>query len=81
MRRLRNLLRQPEFHTLLFFLGFALLNWPLLGMFRFRPPEAFLAYVYIFWAFAILLLFLLNRTGRSKPATGDDDKPRKEHCA
>ena len=80
MRRLRNLLRQPEFHTLLFFLGIALLNWPLLGIFRVKPPEALLAYVYTFWAVAILLLLFLSSIGRESPA-GDDEKPRKDRRA
>lgn len=80
MKRLRKLLWQPEFHALLFFLGFTLLNWPFLGMFRFKPPEVFLVYIYIFWTVVILLLFLLSSIGHDS-AAGDDDKQRKEHRA
>ena len=80
MKRLRNLLRQSEFHTLLFFFGFALLNWPFLGMFRFKRPEALLAYIYILWAIAIFLLFLVSRIG-SESVSEDNDKKRKEHRA
>jgi hypothetical protein len=80
VKRLRNLLRQSEFHTLLFILGFALLNWPFLGIFRLKRPEVLLVYLYVLWAVGIFLLFLVSRFG-TESASEDPDKKRKEHDA
>jgi hypothetical protein len=80
VKRIRNLLRQSEFHTLLFILGFALLNWPFLGIFRLKRPEVLLVYVYVLWAVGIFLLFLVSRIG-NESASGDPDKKREEHDA
>lgn len=80
MKRFGNLLRQAEFHVLLFFIGFTLLNWPVLGIFRFSRPEALLAYVYVLWAIAILLLFLVSRIAKES-ASGDNDKKRTDDGA
>ena len=80
MKRLRNPLRQSEFHGLLFFLGFALLNWPFLGILRLKRPEVLLAYLYVVWGIAIFLLFLVSRIGTDSDS-GGNDKKRKEHRA
>ena len=80
MKRLRNLLRQAEFQTLLFILGFALLNWPFLGIFRSKQPEALLVYLYLLWAIAVFLLFLVSRTG-DEPASRDNEEQRKDSGA
>ncbi len=80
LERFRNLLRQSEFHVLLFAFGFMLLNWPFLAIFRAKPPAALLIYLYVLWAIAILLLYLVSRIGRES-ASGDDHQPRKEDGA
>jgi len=80
MKRLRNLLRQPEFHTLLFILGFALLNWPFLGIFQLKRPEILLVYLYLLWIICIFLVFLVSRIG-DEPASGDNEKKRKDRGA
>jgi hypothetical protein len=80
LKRIRNLLRQSEFHTLLFIFGFALLNWPFLGIFRLKRAEVLLIYLYVLWAIGIFLLFLVSRSGKES-ASGDHDKKRKEHGA
>jgi len=80
LKRFRNLLRQSEFHVLLFAFGFILLNWPFLAIFRAKPPADLLIYLYVLWAMAILLLYLVSKIGRES-ASGDDSQPRKEHGA
>ncbi len=80
LKRFRNLLRQSEFHVLLFAFGFILLNWPFLSIFRAEQPANFLVYLYVLWITAILLLYLVSRIGRES-ASGDDSQPRKEHGA
>jgi len=80
LKRLRILLRQSEFHVLLFVFGFILLNWPFLSIFRAKPPANFLVYLYVLWVIAILLLYLVSRIGRES-ASGADSQPRKEHGA
>jgi len=80
VKRLRSVLQRSEFHTLLFVLGFALLNWPFLDIFRLKRPEVLLAYIYILWAIGIILLFLVSRIV-SESASGDEVKKRKDHGA
>jgi hypothetical protein len=80
LKRLRNLLRQEEFQALLFILGFALLNWPFLGIFRFKRPEVLLIYLYFFWAVCIFLLCLVSRIG-DESASRDDEQKRKDDGA
>jgi hypothetical protein len=80
VKRIRNLLRHAEFHVLLFAFGFALLNWPFLGIFRLKRPEVLLIYIYVLWAIGIFLLFLLSRIG-TESAPADPDEKRKGHDA
>jgi hypothetical protein len=80
VKRLRNLLRQAEFQALLFTLGFVLLNWPFLGIFRSLRPEVLLGYLYFLWAIGIFLLFLVSSIG-NESASRDNEKKRKDRSA
>jgi hypothetical protein len=62
LRRSSNLLNQPGVQTLLFCLGFVLFNWPFLGIFQLKQPAVLFFYLFLIWAIAILLLFLMGRS-------------------
>ena len=64
MNRLRNFLRQQEFHVLLFFAGFVLFNWPFLSLFDAESLKEVFIYFFMAWAAVIFILFLIGR-GRS----------------
>jgi hypothetical protein len=57
-----NLLNQPGVQPLLFCLGFILFNWPILGIFQLKQPAVMFLYLFLIWAIAILLLFLMGRS-------------------
>jgi hypothetical protein len=62
LKRHSNLLKQPAVQTLLFCLGFILFNWPFLGIFQLKQPAVMFIYLFLIWAIAILLLFLMGRS-------------------
>ena len=62
MKRMHRLFSQPDFHLFAFVMGFLALNWPFLGIFESRGPEALIAYLYVLWALAIVLLFCVARS-------------------
>ena len=57
----KNLLNQPGVQPLLFCLGFILFNWPILAIFQLKQPAVLFLYLFLIWAIAILLLFLMGR--------------------
>ena len=62
MQRLKNLFSQPEFHILLFCLGFVVFNWLFWGLFQLQRPELVFIYLFLNWGIAILLLFFISRS-------------------
>lgn len=80
MKRLWNLLSQPEFHAMLFAIGLVVLNWPFLGTLRQRHPEVVLGTILMLWAFAIVLLFLVNRSCRGSLGEGDPKKGKNRNA-
>jgi hypothetical protein len=75
MEKLRDLLRQPAFHTLLFCFSFAALVWPLLGMFHLKPPGTVFSYLFLSWAILIVFLFLISRSCRASSRGDSQDRP------
>ncbi|MFZ3147224.1 MAG: hypothetical protein WA141_05165 [Methanothrix sp.] len=64
MASFRDLLRQKDFWILLFFLGWVLLNWPLLSLTNdiiLLDMPAILIYVSAVWLILILLMYLFDR--------------------
>ncbi len=62
MKRMYRLFSQPDFHLFAFLAGFLALNWPFLGIFEGKGPEALIVYLYVVWALAIVLLFCVARS-------------------
>ena len=66
MASFRDLLSQKDFWILLFFLGWVLLNWPLLSLTNdiiLLGMPAILIYVSAVWLILILLMYLFDRPG------------------
>ncbi|MFZ3134777.1 MAG: hypothetical protein WBH08_09290 [Methanothrix sp.] len=64
MASFRDLLSQKDFWILLFFLGWVLLNWPLLSLTNdiiLLGMPAILIYVSAVWLILILLMYLFDR--------------------
>ena len=64
MASLHDLLSQKDFWILLFFLGWVLLNWPLLSLTNdiiLLDMPAILIYVSAVWLILILLMYLFDR--------------------
>ena len=64
MASLHDLLSQKDFWILLFFLGWVLLNWPLLSLTNdiiLLGMPAILIYVSAVWLILILLMYLFDR--------------------
>ena len=64
MATLHELLSQKDFWILLFFLGWVLLNWPLLSLTNdiiLLGMPAILIYVSAVWLILILLMYLFDR--------------------
>lgn len=72
LKRSSNFLKQPAVQALLFCLGFILFNWPFLRIFQLKQPEVMFLYLFLIWAIAILLLFLLGRS--YSRATSEENK-------
>ncbi len=62
MKRIKVLLRQPEFHALLFILGLILFSYPLLIMTNESHPASVYLSLFLPWGLMILLLFLTTRS-------------------
>lgn len=66
MKKIRDILSQSEFHLLLFFIGFLLLNWPITSGFQHLHPVALLVFLFLVWLVLIALLVLICRGIRQK---------------
>ena len=62
MERLKALLRQTEFHLLLFVLCMVLFGWPVVTFPDMRRLELMFIYLFVAWAIVIFLLFLVSRS-------------------
>ncbi len=62
MERLRALLRQTEFHVLLFFVCLFLFGWPLATSADLEQLELMFVYIFVAWTIVVLLLFLVSRS-------------------
>jgi len=68
MASFRDLLSQKDFWILLFFLGWVLLNWPLLSLTNdiiLLGMPAILIYISAVWMILILLMYLFDRGNSS----------------
>jgi hypothetical protein len=72
MKRLGHLLRQPEFQVFLLCLGLVLLNWPFLSIFQGSRPETLFLYLFLVWAIAVVLLFMIARSCRREQNVATD---------
>lgn len=72
MKKLKFLLRQPEFHGLLFVLSLILFSYPLLVMSNASHPKTIYLSLFLPWGIIILLLFL---TSRSYPTLQQEKGP------
>ena len=73
MRRLVGLFRQPEFHIFLFCLMLILANWPFLAVAGGNGLKSMFLYLYGLWSALILVLFLIQKSNRSKASDEDGD--------
>jgi hypothetical protein len=71
MERLKALLRQTEFHLLLFVLCMVLFGWPVVTFSDMRRLEVMFVYLFVVWALVIVVLFLVSR---SLESADDSDK-------
>jgi hypothetical protein len=71
MERLGALLRQKEFHALLFCLCVVLMNWPFVEFSDVGRLKAVFIYLFLAWSFIIFLLFLVSRSLRNPPPDED----------
>lgn len=62
MERLKNLLRQPEFHILLFGLFFILCNWPFLAIPGANGPVSMFYYLFFIWGIIIGAMYLVSKS-------------------
>lgn len=62
MKRLKMILRQPEFHGVLFVLGLILFSYPLLVMSTQGHPRLVYMSLFLPWGIIILLLFLTTKS-------------------
>ncbi len=62
MKALENLLRQTEFHTLIFFFFLVLAGWPFLSAAGAGGVVGLFTYLLLIWGVLIFILFLINRS-------------------
>jgi len=76
MTRLRQLLRQPEFHIFLCCLLFILINWPFLSIYAKKGLMSLFVYLFVLWALFIVLLFIVHGilTRPDSDESGDEDR-------
>jgi fucose 4-O-acetylase-like acetyltransferase len=73
MEKLKHVLRQTEFHLLVFLFGFLAVNWPFLGVFQHRSPGIILPYFFFIWTILIIALFLISRGIKARPSQNKED--------
>lgn len=71
MERLRRLLRQREFHVLLFCLVGVTWSWPFVRFSNLARLENMFHYLFFTWGLAVFLLFLVSLSLK-KPGGRDD---------
>jgi len=74
MMKLKQLLRQPEFHLFVFCLLFMLCNWPFLSIAGSHGLMGIFVYLFVVWAALILLLFFIQRSLRGTASGEDGDE-------
>jgi hypothetical protein len=74
MKRLAQLLRQPDFHLLLFCLFVVLTGWPFMAVPGKGGVAGLFVYLLLIWGILILLLFLVNMSLRSDTSGGTGDR-------
>lgn len=77
MEKLKYVLRQTEFHLLVFLFGFLAVNWPFLGVFQHRSPGIILPYFFFIWTILIIALLLISR-GIKADSSQDNEEGRGE---
>lgn len=78
MRRLKHLLRQAEFHRLLFAMGLIVFSWPFAGSVAAPHPISVFLYLFVPWGVIIFLLFLISQSLAISPSPEPDDDQEKQ---
>ena len=80
MKRFRGLLKQTEFHILLFVFGFLPLSWPIMGILENKHPLAVPVYLFAVWAVLIFLLCLMSRSIGGDAAGSEEKEEKGDRC-
>jgi hypothetical protein len=76
MGRLKVLLRQKDFHVLLFHVCLVLFGWPIVSFDSIERVQAMFVYLFVVWAVVILLLFLVARSVDASEPLEDSRKAK-----
>jgi hypothetical protein len=77
MERFKNLLRQTEFHVLLFCVSLVLFGWPVVNFSDLQRLEIRFVYLFLAWGVVILLLYLVGRSLGEPAAPEENEDSRK----
>ncbi len=80
MERLRHLLKQREFHMLLFCLSIVLVSWPLVSFSDVERLKAMFAYLFLVWGLIIVLLFAVSRCLDDPPKKHTPEEAKGSHA-
>jgi hypothetical protein len=64
MERIKDLLRQSEFHLIFFFMCIVLFSWPLVSFSSIERLASMFIYLFVSWTLVILLQLLVSRAIR-----------------
>lgn len=67
MRKLKNTLKQSEFHVLFFGLAFFLFFFPILRGDNENRQDLMYIYFFMVWALFIVVLFIISRALKKRP--------------
>jgi hypothetical protein len=77
MERFKHLLRQTEFHVLLFCVSLVLFGWPVVNFSDMQRLEIRFIYLFLAWGVVILLLYLVGRSLGEPAAPEETEDGRK----
>lgn len=77
MERFKSLLRQTEFHVLLFCVSIVLFGWPVVNFSDLHRLEIRFVYLFAAWGVVILLLYLVGRSLGEPTAPEENEDNRK----
>jgi hypothetical protein len=77
MERFKNLLKQTEFHILLFCVSLVLFGWPVVNFSDMQRLEIRFVYLFMAWGVVILLLYLVGRSLGESASPEENEDGRK----